>query len=80
MSVDYYFACEKCRQCIHVAQDGFGGWTFYRGEPDCMKHLGEFLGEHSLCGDRANHVLLLPEQYVEDFDEREWRTARQERS
>lgn len=74
MSVDYYMACGKCMQCIHVAQDGLGGWTFYSGEPDCMQELGEFLGEHSGC----YSVLFLPEYRVEDMEERMWRPSHQQ--
>jgi hypothetical protein len=69
MSVDYYLACGKCMECIQVAQDGLGGFTFYSGEPSCMQELGEFLGEHALCG----NVRFLTEHEVEDMDEREWR-------
>lgn len=70
MSVDYYFACGKCMQCIHVAQDGLSGFSFYSGEPNCMQELGKFIGEHALC----SSVLLLTEHQVEEMDEREWRT------
>ena len=69
MSVDFYFACGKCNQCIHVAQDGLSGFSFYSRVPNCMHELGEFLHEHSLC----NSILFLPEHQVEDMDEREWR-------
>lgn len=75
MSVDYYMACEKCRECIHVAHDGLSGWRFYSGEPDCMKQLGKFLGDHSLCVDQSNHLALLYEHAVEDFAHREWRAV-----
>lgn len=70
MSVDHYMACMHCRECIHIAQDGLSGFTFYSGEPDCMQQLGEFLSEHSLCGD----VHMLTESAVEDFTERKWAT------
>jgi hypothetical protein len=65
MSVDYYLACDKCKQAIHVAQDGMGGFTFYSGEPDCLYHLGRFLEEHTLCGGK---VTLLNEHHVIDED------------
>jgi hypothetical protein len=71
MSVDWYMGCEDCRECIHIAQDGLSGWTFYSGEPDCMRQLGKFLGEHSLCGG----VHMLSEQIVEEWTEREWRAT-----
>lgn len=41
MSVDYYLVSET--EAIHVAQDGMSGYTFYHGEKDCMRKLGEFL-------------------------------------
>lgn len=69
MSVDYYFACGKCKQCVQIAQDGLSGFTFYSGEPNCMQELGKFLREHALC----SNILFLTEYQVEDMDEREWR-------
>lgn len=75
MSVDYYMACGKCMQCIHVAQDGLSGFTFYSGEPDCMQQLGEWLGEHVLC----SAILFLPEHQVEDMDERMWKPTAKRR-
>jgi hypothetical protein len=52
MSVDFYFACDACKAAIHVAQDGLSGFTFYSGEPECMKALGVFLRAHRLCTGR----------------------------
>lgn len=72
MSVDYYLACNKCNECVHVAQDGLGGWTFYSGEPDCMAELGTWLGEQVLRGCRP---VLLPEYEVEDMAERIWKPS-----
>jgi hypothetical protein len=71
MSVDYYFACGKHMECIHVAQDGFSGFTFYRGEPDCMVKLGEFLEAHTLC----DSILYLPEHHVEDMKRCDWKAT-----
>lgn len=71
MSVDYYFACGKHMECIHVAHEGLSGFAFYRDEPDCMEKLGAFLEEHTLC----SSILYLPEYHVDDMKEREWRVA-----
>lgn len=68
MSVDYYLACNKCRKCYHVAQDGMSGFTFYSGEPRCMKGLGPFLAEHVLCG----APVVLAEHHLDDYDRVEW--------
>jgi len=71
MSVDYYFACKKCNECTHVAQDGLSGFTFYSGEPDCMEKLGHFLRDHSLCGE----VHMVTEfEGTDDMEKREWST------
>ena len=69
MSTDYYLACHGHQEKIWVAQDGMSGWTFYRGEPECMKALGAFLERHrgQLC-----HLELIPEQQYEYFREIEW--------
>jgi hypothetical protein len=69
VSSDYYFACGKHMECIHVAQDGLGGFSFYSGEPNCMEELGQWLDEHLHC----NSILFLPEHRVEDMVERCWR-------
>lgn len=73
MSCDWYMACTTCRKAVHVAQDGGGGFTFYSGEPACMKALGTFLGAHSLCN---GNIQFLPEQNViDDFESVEWRAV-----
>ena len=69
MSVDYYMVCHECKQAIHVAQDGMSGWAFYRGHPDCMKKLGDFLEAHKFHPDK---IALAPEQYFEDYKEVDW--------
>lgn len=68
MSVDYYMACDKCCESIHVAQDGMSGFTFYSGEPECMKALNHFLSVHTICGGR---VSLVNEHEEEDGEYRE---------
>jgi hypothetical protein len=64
MSTDYYMTCGKCMDALHVAQDGLGGFTFYRGDPDCMKALGSFLERHALC----NSIMFLTEHVVDSAD------------
>jgi hypothetical protein len=61
VSVDYYMGCGKCMKALHVAQNGLGGFTFYSGQPDTMKLLGEFLADHALC----QSVMLLPEYVID---------------
>ncbi len=69
MSTDHYFACTTCGTCIHVAQDGLSGFTFYSGEPGCMAELGRWLEKHSLspCA-----IAWMSEHEVEDFEEVDW--------
>lgn len=70
MSTDYYMVCHECQHAIHVAQDGLSGFTFYSGEPRCMKALGDFMKAHSL---HAKSIRFEPEQDVdEDFIEVPW--------
>lgn len=69
MSTDYFMVCHECKQSIHVAQDGLSGWTFYRGEPGCMKALGAFLKDHSFHPDR---IAMAREQEFEEYTEIEW--------
>lgn len=66
MSVDYYMACTICMKALHVAQDGLGGFTFYRGQDDTMRLLGEFLGAHSEGED--HYVRFLPETIIDRDD------------
>jgi hypothetical protein len=70
MSVSYFMACEKCKECYWVAQDGFKFFTFYSREPQCMQGIGEFLGKHVLCG--GDGPKLMSEYCVEDYTEIEW--------
>lgn len=71
MSTDYYIACETCKECYHVGQDGWKFFTFYSGEPECMSGIGGFLEKHVLCGDGSG-LKILSEYRVEDFKEVEW--------
>jgi hypothetical protein len=64
MSVDMYMACDECKSCIWVAQTGMSGFTFYSGEPRCMKALGHWLRAHYLC-DPAPHLAT---EHVVDRD------------
>jgi hypothetical protein len=76
MSTDYYLACKTCRECIHIAQDGLSGFTFYSGEPDCMRKLGEFLGGHNIGSE--HQITLISEHYLDDdaedrpYEEMRW--------
>jgi hypothetical protein len=73
MSVDYYMACEKCRESIHVAQDGMSGFSFYSGEPECMKALQHFLSVHTVCS--GGHIVWINEtQEIDgDYKQVEWK-------
>lgn len=75
MSVDYYLACRKCKESIHVAQDGMSGFTFYRGEPDCMLKLAMFLEDHTV-GDHDVRYISEHEEYDLDYKRREWKGIR----
>src|SRR5688572_15319473 len=66
MSTDMYLACDKHKSCIHVAQTGLSGFTFYSGEPDCMSALGKWLREHYLC--EPGKVYLTTEHHTDEDD------------
>lgn len=72
MSVEYYLACHKCQQVLHVAQTGMSGFTFYRGEPDCMKQLGVFIEDHE-----GHPIQIVLEQGNEDetYAHIDWKTG-----
>jgi hypothetical protein len=76
MSVDYYFACHKCRKIIHVAQDGFSGFHFYSKEPGCLEALGKMLEE---CSFHPDKVAFVREQGPEwdNYKMIEWPNRRQ---
>ena len=67
MSTDYYMACTGCAECILVAQDGMSGFTFYSGEPECMKALNHFLSVHTVCNS-GGKIAWLNEHRVYDRD------------
>ncbi len=46
MSVCFNINCHDCQESLWVAQEGLSGSTFYRGDKDTMKSLGEFFFEH----------------------------------
>lgn len=73
MSTDFHIACEKCRECYWVGQLGMRMFSFYSGEPQCMKGIGPFIEKHVLCG--GGGPRLLAEQFVDDFTEVEWPSA-----
>jgi hypothetical protein len=72
MSVDYYIACHECRKIIHVAQDGMSGFSFYSGEPGCMKALRDMLDDG--CKFHLDKLAFVREQGPEwdDYAEIEW--------
>jgi hypothetical protein len=72
MSVDYYLACRKCKKSIHVAQDGMSGFTFYRGEPDCMLKLSRFLSDHTI-GEHDVRYINENEGIDGDYEQVEWK-------
>jgi hypothetical protein len=69
MSTSYFMACEQCKERYLIGQDGWKFFTFYSGEPDCMKGIGDFIGRHVLCG---GTLQVLPESRVEELVEIEW--------
>ena len=71
MSTDYYLACHECRKILHIAQDGMSGFTFYSGEPRCLKAIQGMLEE---CSFHPDKVAFVREQGPEwdDYDEIEW--------
>ena len=83
MSVDYYLACTGCRESIHVAQDGMSGFSFYSGEPKCMKALNLFLSIHTVCN-TGGKIVWIDEHREEDgeYKQVDWHsspTTREER-
>lgn len=64
MSTLYYMACHQCKKSIWVAQDGFSGFSFYSGEPDCMRAFKDFLLEH-----QQHPLELVPEHKQEDLED-----------
>lgn len=71
MSTDYYLVSHTAKKVIHVAQDGLSGWTFYYGEPECMKALSRFLEANT-----HTPLELVAEQYIystyDHYEEIEW--------
>lgn len=65
MSTNYYLLCQKCTMGVHIAQDGLSGFTFYYGEPNCMRALKDFLSEHSICG---GEVVLKNEHFIHELE------------
>lgn len=70
MSTCYYLACETCKECYWIGQDGLSGFTFYSGEPLCLEGLTPFMEKHVLCEPMS--LKVLSEHRVEDFKEVEW--------
>lgn len=68
VSTDIYMTCEVCKEAIWIAQEGLGGFTFYSGEPNCMKALSKFIMLHYL----HKNIAIKCEQDVEEHNEIEW--------
>jgi hypothetical protein len=78
MSVNFYLVCHQCRQKIHVAQDGFSGWSFYSGEPGCMRKLSDWFSDHAIDSEKSVHRFVLHSEHVvssEDYEELPWSTV-----
>jgi hypothetical protein len=77
MSVDYYMACTGCHESIHVAQDGMSGFSFYSGEPECMKALNHFLSVHTVCNSGGKIVWINEHQESDrEYKQVEWTPKR----
>lgn len=74
MSIDYYLACRKCKKSIQIGSEGFSGWSFYRGEPDCMLKLGGFLGEHVI-GEHDVRLINEHEEMDGDYEQVAWKRS-----
>lgn len=72
MSVDYFFACRKCKESIHVAQDGMSGYSFYKDEPDCMRQVMRFLADHTIGHHNVRYIDEHQEMSV-NYKRREWK-------
>jgi len=59
MSADFFLASED--EAIWVAQNGLGGFTFYSGEPACMRALTAFLERN-----QGKKLDFLPSHEVDD--------------
>lgn len=73
MSTDYYFTCKACKVCIEAASWGLGGFQFYRGHPDFLIKLHQFLEEHTV----GEHDIGIIDEHVlyddDDYKEIEWK-------
>ena len=72
MSTDFYIACHKCRKIIDVASVGASGFSFYYGEPECMKKLTSMLDECLVF--HREQLAFVQEQGPEwdDYERVEW--------
>lgn len=70
MSTSFFLVCHETKKAIHIASDGFSGWSFYSGEPECMNALRDFMEEH-----RRKQLEFMDEGRFFDLDgylEYEW--------
>jgi hypothetical protein len=72
MSTDWYLCCHDCKKIIHIAQDGFSGFGYYSGEPDCQKKLFSFFADHVfLHGHKLEFVMEQTDPY-DNYEHIEW--------
>lgn len=62
MSTDFYMVSDT--EAIHIAQVGLSGFTFYYGEPVCMREYKNFLQRNM-----GKALRFLPEHEVHDLIE-----------
>lgn len=81
MSTCYFFVCDNCREGIEIGSySSFYAFTFYSGEPNCMKMLNHFLEQHSSCRphvrltNEAEFFDLCDEDEEKPYKEIEWST------
>lgn len=67
MSIDYYFACARCQEAIHVGctSNGDPYFQYYWSDRNCNEALTAFLAKHTVCGDGIV-VSLVDEHNISD--------------
>lgn len=76
MSTDFYLCCHDCKKIIHIAQDGFSGFGYYSGEPECQKALFKFFADHVfLHGHRLGFIQEQGDEY-DNYEHIDWDTKR----
>lgn len=76
MSVEYYFACSRCKEVVHIGCtsniDPF--FQYHWSDQNCSAALQAFLARHTLCGEGAGIEVALIDEYSlpGEFSEAEW--------